>query len=69
MTSLAAQAFQNGVGVLARSGVRSRVLFTSNDGSGTAMVLSGTATVLTGAKTLGLGSLPGIGFLGCRLYR
>ena len=57
LTSLAPQAFQNGVGVLARSGDHSRVLVASNDGSGTAMVLDGTAAVLTGAKAVGSGSL------------
>src|SRR5579863_4852347 len=57
LTSLAPQVFQNGVGVLARSGDHSRVLVASNDGSGTAIVVDGNATVITAAKSLGTGSL------------
>jgi hypothetical protein len=42
LTSLAAQAFQNGVGVMARSADHAPVLVASNDNSGTAMVLTET---------------------------
>jgi WD40 repeat protein len=57
LTSLAPQVFQNGVGILARSGDYSRVLVASNDGSATAEVLDGNAGVLTAAKSIGSGAV------------
>ena len=57
LTPLAPQVFQNGVGVLARSGDHTRVLVASNDGSGNAIVLDGNGALLTDTKSIGAGAL------------
>jgi IPT/TIG domain-containing protein len=57
LTPLAPQAFQNGVGEMARSADHTRVLVTSNDNSGTTLVLDGNGAVLTAAKSIGSGAL------------
>jgi hypothetical protein len=57
LTSLAPQVFQNGAGVIARSGDHAHVLASSNDGSGAAVILDGNGTILTGAKSIGSGRL------------
>lgn len=57
LTATQPQLFQNGVGVIARSGDRSRILVASNDNSGTTAVFDGNGNVVTGSKTLGAGAI------------
>jgi hypothetical protein len=56
LTSLAVQAFQNGVGVMARSADHAHVLVASNDNSGTAMVLERNGAVSIAVKSIGSGA-------------
>jgi len=57
LTALAPQVFQNGVGVMARSGDHSRVLIAANDASGEAVMLNGAATVAAGPKVIAAGKV------------
>jgi hypothetical protein len=56
LTSLAPQAFQNGVGVTARSADHAPVLVASHDNSGTAMVLDRSGAVSIAVKSIGSGA-------------
>src|SRR6266478_1806374 len=55
LTSMAPMVFQQGVGVLARSGDHSKVLAASNDSSGELAVFDVTGNVVAGPRTLGAG--------------
>ncbi|HEX8871434.1 MAG TPA: hypothetical protein VF758_01635, partial [Candidatus Acidoferrum sp.] len=57
LTSRAPGVFQNGVGVLARSGDRSRVLVGANDASGELAVFDSTGNVVAGPLTVGGGTI------------
>ena len=60
LTSKAPAVFQNGLGVMARSGDRSRLLATANDSSGEAVVLDGNGNVVGGPQVLGSGNIIGL---------
>lgn len=55
LTSTAPALFQQGVGVLARSGDHSKVLAAANDASGEVAVFDGGGNVVAGPVTLGIG--------------
>ena len=55
LTSAAPALFQQGVGVLARSGDHSRVLAAANDSSGELAIFDSSGTVVAGPLTLGAG--------------
>jgi hypothetical protein len=57
LTSVAPALFQNGVGVLARSGDYARVLVTANDSSGEMAVFDADGAVVAGPVTLGSGMI------------
>ena len=57
LTSAAPQVFQNGAGVMARSGDHTRVLVCANDTSGEAVVFDGNANVAVPAKAIGSGAI------------
>lgn len=57
LTSTAPALFQNGVGVVARSGDHTRVLVTANDSSGEIAVFDASGTVVAGPVTLGAGKI------------
>jgi hypothetical protein len=57
LTSAAPVIFQQGVGVLARSGDHSKVLVAANDSSGELAVFNGSGTIIAGPRTLGAGSI------------
>src|SRR5258708_6127930 len=52
--------FQQGVGVLTRSGDHSKVLAAANDSSGELALFSSGGTVVAGPLALGAGSIPSI---------
>jgi hypothetical protein len=60
LTSRAPAVFQNGLGVMARSGDRSRLLVAANDSSGEAVVLDGNGSVVGGPQVLGGGNVLGL---------
>ena len=57
LTARAPAVFQNGVGVLARTGDHTRVLAAANDTSGSVALLDANANVAVGPVTLGMGSI------------
>ncbi|HSC44278.1 MAG TPA: IPT/TIG domain-containing protein [Candidatus Acidoferrum sp.] len=57
LTSTAPQVFQSGLGAMARSGDRTRVLVTADDASGEAVVLDGAASVAAGPKVITAGNV------------
>ncbi|HEY6945182.1 MAG TPA: IPT/TIG domain-containing protein [Candidatus Acidoferrum sp.] len=58
LTSAAPSVFQQGVGVLARSGDHSKVLVAANDSSGELALLDSSGNVVAGPVTLGTGMIP-----------
>jgi DNA-binding beta-propeller fold protein YncE len=58
LTSAASAVFQQGVGVMARSGDHSRVLAGANDSSGELVVFDSGGNVVAGPVTLGAGLIP-----------
>ncbi len=60
LTSVAPALFQQGVGVLARSGDHSKVLAAANDSSGELAVFGSSGNLVAGPLTLGTGLIPGI---------
>lgn len=58
LTSAAPAVFQNGVGLLARSGDHSKVLAAANDSSGEMALFDSSGTVVAGPLTRGTGSIP-----------
>ena len=60
LTSRAPAVFQNGLGVMARSGDRTRLLAAANDSSGEAVVLDGNGSVVGGPQVLGSGNIMGL---------
>ncbi|MBZ5702530.1 MAG: IPT/TIG domain-containing protein [Acidobacteriia bacterium] len=58
LTSRAPALFQNGVGVLARTGDHSRVLAAANDSSGLVALFDASANLLVAPVTLGTGNIP-----------
>ncbi len=57
LTSKAPAVFQNGVGVIARSGDRSRALVASNDGSGEFALFDGSGNVIAGPQAPDVGTM------------
>jgi hypothetical protein len=57
LTNKAPAVFQNGVGVIARSGDRSRALVAANDGSGELALFDGNGNVLAGPQTPSAGTI------------
>jgi IPT/TIG domain len=57
LTSLAPAVFQNGLGVMARSGDRTRLLAAANDSSGEAVVFDGNGNVVGSPQVLGSGNV------------
>jgi IPT/TIG domain len=57
LTSRAAAVFQNGLGVMARSGDRTRLLAAANDSTGEAVVLDGSGNVVGGPQVMGSGTI------------
>src|SRR6202795_1902335 len=57
LTSRAPAVFQNGLGVMARSGDRTRLFAAANDSSGEAVVLDGNGNVVGGPQVLGSGDV------------
>jgi IPT/TIG domain len=57
LTSVAPAIFQNGVGVIARSGDYTKVLVASNDSSGELALFDSTGAVVAGPLTLGSGTI------------
>jgi hypothetical protein len=57
LTSTAPALFQHGVGVMARSGDRTRVVVASNDSSGETAVFDSNGNLLTGPVALGAGEI------------
>jgi IPT/TIG domain-containing protein len=57
LTPRAPSVFQNGLGVMARSGDRIRLLVSANDGSGEAVVLDANGNVTAGPQVLGSGNV------------
>jgi len=55
LTPAAPALFQQGVGVMARSGDRTRVIVASNDSAGEAAIFDSNGNLLTGPKALGAG--------------
>jgi hypothetical protein len=60
LTSTAPPVFQQGVGVLARSGDHSKVLAAANDSSGEIAIYNATGSVAAGPFTLGAGAVPNV---------
>ncbi|HXC46977.1 MAG TPA: IPT/TIG domain-containing protein [Candidatus Sulfotelmatobacter sp.] len=60
LTPRAPAVFQNGLGVMVRSGDRTRLLAAANDSSGEAVVLDGNGNVAGGPQVLGSGSIIGL---------
>jgi len=60
LTSTAPALFQQGVGVLARSGDHSKVLAAANDASGEIAIYNATGSVVAGPLALGAGTIPSI---------
>ncbi|HWY09531.1 MAG TPA: IPT/TIG domain-containing protein [Candidatus Acidoferrales bacterium] len=60
LTSPAPAVFQNGLGVMARSGDRTRLLAAANDSSGEAVVLDGNGNLVGGPQVLGSGNIIGL---------
>ncbi|HYL64860.1 MAG TPA: IPT/TIG domain-containing protein, partial [Candidatus Methylomirabilis sp.] len=58
LTSTAPQLFQNGLGVMARSGDHTRVLVAANDSSGEIAVYDANGSLLAGPHGLGAGIIP-----------
>ena len=58
LTPVAPTVFQQGVGVLARSGDHSKVLASANDSSGELAVFDSGGNVVAGPVTLGIGTIP-----------
>ena len=57
LTSRAPAVFQNGLGVMARSGDRTLLLAAANDASGEAVVLDGNGNLVGGPQALGAGNI------------
>lgn len=57
LTNRAPAVFQNGVGVIARSGDHSRALVAANDGSGELVLFDGNGNVLAGPQTPAVGTI------------
>ena len=57
LTASAPQLFQNGVGVISRSGDHSHVLVASNDGGGTAALYDASGNIVVAPKALGYGEI------------
>jgi hypothetical protein len=57
LTSRAPAVFQNGLGVMARSGDRTLLLAAANDSSGEAVVLDGNGNLVGGPRVIGAGSI------------
>ena len=57
LTSKVPAVFQNGVGVIARSGDHSRALVASNDGSGELALFDGSGNVIAGPQAPGAGTI------------
>jgi IPT/TIG domain len=57
LTSVAPAVFQNGLGVMARSGDRTRLLAAANDASGEVVVLDSTGNVIAGPLVIGSGTI------------
>jgi hypothetical protein len=57
LTPAAPAVFQNGVGVMARSGDHTRVIVASNDSTGEMAVFDSNGNLLTGPKSLGTGAI------------
>ncbi len=60
LTSHAPVVFQNGLGVMARSGDRSHLVAAANDSSGEAVVLDANGNVVGGPQVIGSGSISGV---------
>ncbi|HTA57019.1 MAG TPA: IPT/TIG domain-containing protein [Candidatus Baltobacteraceae bacterium] len=60
LTPRAPGVFQNGLGVMARSGDGTRLLAAANDSSGGAVVLDGNGNVVSGPQILGSGSVTSV---------
>jgi hypothetical protein len=60
LTPAAPAVFQQGVGVLSRSGDHSKVLVAANDSSGELVVFGSGGNVVAGPVTLGAGLIPGL---------
>jgi hypothetical protein len=60
LTSLAPAVFQNGLGVMARSGDRTRLLAAANDASGEAAVFDGNGNVVGSPQVIGGGNVVGL---------
>jgi IPT/TIG domain len=60
LTSTAPALFQQGVGVLARSGDHSRVIAAANDSSGEIAIYNATGSVVAGPLALGAGTIPSV---------
>jgi hypothetical protein len=60
LTSTAPALFQQGVGVLARSGDHSRVFAAANDASSEIAIYNATGTVVAGPLALGAGTIPNV---------
>jgi hypothetical protein len=60
LTSSAPVLFQQGVGVLARSGDHSKVLAAANDSSGEIAIYNATGSIVAGPLALGAGTIPSI---------
>ena len=58
LTSAAPGVFQQGVGVLARSGDHAKILAAANDASGELALFDSSGSVVAGPLTLGTGSIP-----------
>jgi IPT/TIG domain len=60
LTSLAPAVFQNGLGVMARSGDRTRLVAAANDSSGGAVVFDGNGNVVGSPQVIGSGNVIGL---------
>ncbi|HTB92396.1 MAG TPA: IPT/TIG domain-containing protein, partial [Candidatus Sulfotelmatobacter sp.] len=60
LTSLAPAVFQNGLGVMARSADRTRLLAAANDGSGEATVFDGNGNLVGSPQVIGSGNVGGL---------
>lgn len=60
LTSREPTVFQNGLGVMARSGDRTRLLAAANDSSGEAVVLDGNGNVVAGPQVPGNGNITAV---------
>jgi len=56
LTSVAPALFQNGLGVMARTGDRTKFLIAANDASGTIAIFDSTGAIIAGPQVLGAGT-------------